>query len=263
MSKHPYATLRQSLKRPLFVPFVVLGDPNPKESIKIIEKLIASGADALELGFPYSDPAADGTVIQAADVRALKAGTTVDDCFAIIKNVQNLNSKFQKKCPVGLLVYYNLVFKRGIDRFFRDCKASGVDSVLIADLPLEHANEVTGAAKKHGIALVFIVSELTTPERLKEINKIAEGYLYVVSHLGVTGMTNLSMQQSTAKLIKKLRKGTRLPLFVGFGISSKDQVRAVAKAEADGVIVGSRIVAAVPSRQKIESVCKELMKGLG
>lgn len=250
---NPYSHLHRSLCRPLFIPFAVLGDPDPKRSLKIVETLIENGADALELGLPFSDPTADGPVIQAADVRALKAGTTVDDCFKIIKSIRTSSD-----VPIGLLVYFNLIFKRGIDRFYKNCKSAGVTSVLVADLPLEHFNEVAGAAKKNGIAPVFMVSERTTDDRLKKIIKIADGYLYLVSYVGITGATNSILQSSVKTLINRCRKHTKLPLFVGFGISTPAHVQAVIHAGADGVIVGSRIVEEMPDLKRIAAICEKL-----
>ena len=194
MPSNPYAEALKRKKKPLFVPFVVLGDPDQKRSGKIVRTLVESGADALELGFPFSDPPADGPVIQEADTRTLKAGIRIDDCFEILKEVRTFTD-----IPVGLLVYYNLVLQRGIEKFYRDCAESGVNSVLIADLPLEHSNEVVPIAKMHKVAPVFLISEITTEERLKKISEIADGYLYVVSYLGVTGVANAVLEEKCAR----------------------------------------------------------------
>ncbi len=249
-SKNPYILRQKEKGSPLFIPFTVLGDPNPAGSLQVIQALIESGADALELGLPFSDPPADGPVIQAADVRALESGTTMDDCFTVLKQVRAMTD-----IPVSLLVYSNLVFQRGVEKFYADAAASGVTSVLVADLPLEHAEEIVPFARKYGIHPVFLVSELTTKDRLKEIVKFADGYLYVVSYLGVTGVKNAVFEGHVQKTIKKLKEGTSLPLFVGFGVSSPVQAEAIARAGADGVIVGSRIVREVPDLKNIRSIC--------
>ncbi len=254
---NPYADLRANLKRPLFVPFVVIGDPNPKESLAIIKTLIASGADALELGFPFSDPTADGPVIQAADVRALGARTTIDDCFEVLKKVRQDSS-----IPIGLLVYFNIILQRGIKKFYEDCKACGVTSVLIADLPTEHMHEVSDVAKRNGILQVCIVSELTSEERLKTVLMHADGYLYLVSSPSVTGVKDSVLQESIAALITRVRRNTDPPLFVGFGIHTASDVTSVVKAGADGVIVGSRIVKDIPDLKLIEVACKELRSAI-
>ncbi len=244
---NPYLNLR----RPAFVPFTVLGDPDIAQSEKIIRTLVESGADALELGIPFSDPIADGPVIQAAATRALKAGVKVDDCFALMTRIRTFT-----QIPVGLLVYGNLIHARGADKFFADCQTSGVNSVLVADLPLEHAADILPAARSHGIATVFIVSELTSDERMAEICKVAQGYIYVVSYAGVTGDMNALKQDNLAPLLVRIRKHTDLPLYVGFGISDPTQALAAKAAGADGVIVGSRIVKEIPDIGAIGSVCR-------
>ncbi|MDO8649023.1 MAG: tryptophan synthase subunit alpha [Candidatus Peregrinibacteria bacterium] len=256
MLSNPYAEALKKKGNALFIPFAVLGDPNKDESLQIIRTLIENGADALELGFPFSDPPADGPIIQAADVRALHSGIKIDDCFDILEEVRS-----DTDIPIGLLVYYNLVLQRGTEKFYEDCARVGVNSVLIADLPLEHAQEVVPLARKHGIAPVFLVSELTTKERLQQIGKLADGYLYVVSYLGVTGVTNAILGENIHTVIQRIRPHTSLPLFVGFGINTVEQVQAAVDAGADGVIVGSRIVQEFPSMQMIANVCRELQPG--
>lgn len=253
-----YAAARKRKGEALFLPFVVLGDPDRKHSLEIIHTLIKNGADALELGLPFSDPPADGPVIQEADTRALRSGMRIDDCFALLKEVRSTTD-----IPIGLLVYFNLIVQRGIDKFYRDCAESGVNSVLIADVPLEHAEEILPAAKKHGIEPVFLVSEVTSNERLKKIASIAHGYLYVVSYLGVTGVTDVALEDTVRMTIERARKYTTLPLIVGFGINSPEQVSAAVRAGADGVIVGSRIVREIPGLKKVASICSSLAKACG
>lgn len=252
-----YADLRQKLKRPLFVPFTVVGDPDTGTSLKIIQALIKNGADALELGLPFSDPPADGPVIQAAHTRALAAGVTIDQCFTVLKSV-----RAETAMPIGLLVYFNTVLQRGIDRFYTDCQAAGVDSVLVADLPLEHADEVLGAARKHQVAPVLLVSDRTTDERLKAIAKVANGYLYLTAYTGVTGKTKGVLGALVTKLIKRCRSVTALPLLVGFGVSTAEDATAICQAGADGVIVGSRIVAEVPDCKRIADLTRQLRAGI-
>ncbi|MEN6452480.1 MAG: tryptophan synthase subunit alpha [Thermoguttaceae bacterium] len=257
-TNNPYADARQKKGRPLFIPFAVLGDPDPQRSRDVVRTMIEHGADALELGFPFSDPPADGPVIQKADARALQAGVRVDDCFALLRDIRRMAT-----LPVGLLIYYNLVLQRGVDRFYRDCAEAGVTSVLIADLPLEHADEILPAAQRHGVAPVFMVSELTSPERFDEIAAVAGGYLYVVSYLGVTGVEHAVLQDKIADVVRSARQHTSLPLCVGFGINSAEQARAAVQAGADGVIVGSRIVREVPDLASIAAVCDELRAAIG
>lgn len=251
MPSNPYAEALKRKGKALFVPFVVLGDPDRTRSIEIVCKLVESGADALELGFPFSDPPADGPVIQEADARALEAGIRIDHCFEMLREIRECTN-----IPIGLLIYYNLILQRGTEKFYRDCKESGVNSILVADLPLEHAEEILPMAKKHGIAPVFLVSEVTTDERLKKIASVADGYLYIVSYLGVTGVTNAVLEGNIRETIQRTRKESTLPLFVGFGINSPEQATSAVQAGADGVIVGSRIVRNIPEHtDEIPSLC--------
>ncbi len=253
LKNNPYADVRSRIGRPMFIPFAVVGDPDPRRSPDVIRTLIEHGADALELGFPFSDPPADGPVIQQADLRALRAGTKIDDCFRILGEVRKLTD-----VPLGILVYYNLVLQRGADRFYRDCADCGVTSVLVADLPLEHAQEVLPAAQRHNVAPVFMASELTSAERFEQIAAVADGYLYVVSYLGVTGVENSAVEEKMGRVLRAARQHVTLPLCVGFGIHTPRQVEAAVRAGADGVIVGSRIVRESPDLKKIAAVCDEL-----
>lgn len=257
MPSNSYAEALKRKGKALFLPFVVLGDPDKNRSVEIIRKLVDSGADALELGLPFSDPPADGPVIQEADTRALKAGIHIDDCFEILKEVRIFTN-----IPIGLLVYYNLILQRGIEKFYQDCAESGVDSVLVADLPLEHAEEVLPIARKHGIAAVFLVSEVTTDERLKKIAEVTDGYLYVVSYLGVTGVTNAILEGKIRETIERARKYSKLPLIVGFGINSPEHAAAAVRAGADGVIVGSRIVKESGDLNAVMRLCRELSRAM-
>ena len=258
MPSNPYAEALKQKKRPLFVPFVVLGDPDKRKSVEIIRTLVESGADALELGFPFSDPPADGPVIQAADLRALGAGIRIDDCFAILKHVRTFT-----KIPICLHTYYNLVLQRGGEKFFADAAAAMVDAILIPDLPLEHAHVTLSIAKKFGIAQAFIISELTTDARMEEIAKVAAGYLYVVSYLGVTGVPDAIIEQNIHATIQRAKKFTPLPCIVGFGIATPDQAKAAVRAGADGVIVGSRIVREVLNPTNVAGVCRLFVQSIG
>jgi len=220
-----------------FIPFVVLGDPDEKTSLKIIKALMDSGADALELGFAFSDPIADGKTVQEADQRALAKSMDTDKDFALIKGIRALDGKI----PISLLVYYNLIFQRGVEKFYSDAKGAGVDAILAADCPVEEAGELLAAARKSGIDQVFIVSPTTTKERMRKILQKCSGYVYLVSVLGVTGARS-GLQESTIELVKGARRGTKLPLCVGFGISKPEHARQVIAAGADGVIVGSAVI---------------------
>ena len=219
-----------------FMPFLVIGDPDLAATEALADRLIAAGSDILEFGFAFSDPPADGPVIQAADVRALAQGTTPADAFALLQRVRT-----RTEAPFTLLMYYNLILQFGVDAFYARCAEVGVDAVLVADLPVEEASPALAAAEAHGVAPIFIVSELTSVARLDAIRSSAKGYLYVVTHLGVTG-ERVSVAARLGELITRLRAGTDLPLLAGFGISAPAHVREVLDAGADGAIVGSALI---------------------
>lgn len=218
------------------IPFVVIGDPDYETSLEIVKSLVKSGADILELGLAFSDPIADGPTIQLADKRVLDKKINTDRVFDFIKEVRKFTD-----IPIGLLVYYNLVYQRGIEKFYIDANNAGVDSILIADMPIEEAEQVVRISEENQIGQIFIVSPLTSKERLVEIAKKGRGFIYVVSRLGVTGARD-DMQQGTIELLKRIRPHTNLKLCVGFGISKPEHVKAVLNAGADGAITGSAIV---------------------
>lgn len=217
------------------IAFVTAGDPKPKITPQIVQTL-AKHADIIELGIPFSDPIADGPTIQGATDRALKAGTTPETVREIIKQIRRTS-----EIPLVVLTYYNLVSRRGVDEFVRDFTAAGMDGVIIPDLPVEEAGEVLKATKKHGANLIFLVAPTTTPDRLKRICDVSSGFLYVVSLLGVTGARE-RLSGSVKPLIADVRKISRVPVSVGFGISKPEHVKEVVKAGADGAIVGSAFV---------------------
>jgi len=221
-----------------FVPFLVVGDPSYEGSLQVVKAYIEGGATMLELGFPFSDPVADGPVIQAADARALEAGMNTDRAFEFIEEVRGFT-----EMPINLLLYFNLVFVYGMERFFARAKAVGVTSVLIADLPVDSLRglEALDLAKKYGIQMVFMVSEFTSPDRLKAIIKAEPYFLYLVSQPGVTGVRR-DLGDSVGEVVVRLKTETEIPVLVGFGVSERAHVDAVKEMGADGVIVGSALV---------------------
>ncbi|HCL00616.1 MAG TPA: tryptophan synthase subunit alpha [Candidatus Marinimicrobia bacterium] len=234
-----YAELFHSLKRKnetALITFTVIGDPNYQMSLKIVKNAIQAGADILELGLPFSDPTADGPTIQAADQRALQAGITIDKCFEFLREVRSASM-----IPIGLLIYANLVYRYGIEEFYAKLSDIGVNSVLVADVPIEEATPFIKAARNSAIDTVFLVSPLTSNERLTQILAQARGFVYLISRLGVTGTRN-DVQDLTIELIKRIKQKTQLPVAVGFGISSPKQVETLARTEVDGIIIGSAIV---------------------
>lgn len=243
------------IKEKALIPFTVIGDPDFNTSSEIVKTIIDAGADILEIGLAFSDPIADGPTIQAADVRALSKKINTDKAFDFIKEIRNFNNKI----PIGLLVYCNLVYQRGIEKFYSDAKDAGVDSILIADMPIEESDMVIKTARKNKINTVFIVSPLTTKERLKKILKRCKGFVYVVSRLGVTGARK-DLQQGTLELLGRIRPQTTLPLCVGFGISKPEHVKAVCKAGADGAIVGSAVVKIIEENLNNKKLMLEKIK---
>jgi tryptophan synthase alpha chain len=223
-------------KKPAFIGFTVAGDPDKTTSIRIARALIAGGTDILELGVPFSDPVADGPTIQKADERALGAGTTPSTVFEIVREIRK-----ESDVPVVLLTYYNIVYRRGIERFYREAHSAGVDGILIADMPVEESEEVCGIALQFDIDPVFLISPTTSDERIKKIAEKARGYLYLVAVLGVTGVRD-RISEEAINLLNRVRRYTMLPLAIGFGISTPVQAQVCTRARADGVIVGSAIV---------------------
>jgi tryptophan synthase alpha chain len=243
-----------------FIPFMVAGDPDFETSLEIVKTFVENGADALEIGFAFSDPVADGPTVQEADLRALNAGMTTKRGFEFIKRIREFTS-----IPIGLLVYYNLIYQMGIDQFYETALKSGVNAVLAADLPPEEAQDAVTASKNYGVQQVFMAAQTTTNERLQKISGLCEGFLYVVAVMGVTGARG-DLQISTVELIERVRSHTDLPLSVGFGISKPEHVANVIKAGADGAIVASAILNMITEnlddknvmKEKIGRFCREL-----
>ncbi|MDC9580472.1 tryptophan synthase subunit alpha [Xenorhabdus sp. PR6a] len=220
-----------------FVPFVTLGDPHPELSLDIIDSLIAGGADALELGIPFSDPLADGPTIQNANLRALSSKVTPTLCFDLLANIRARHPD----TPIGLLVYANLVFHNGIDEFYRRCQEAGIDSVLIADVPLSESSPFRSAAIKHDIAPIFICPPNADDDLLREIASFGRGYTYLLSRAGVTGSENRA-KQPLNHIVNKLKEYHAAPALQGFGISEPEQVMTALNSGAAGAISGSAIV---------------------
>lgn len=219
-----------------FIPFIVAGDPDFQTSLEIVHKFVENGADALEIGFAFSDPVADGPTVQESDTRALKTGMTTKSGFDFIRKIRKFTS-----IPLGILVYYNLIYKMGIDEFYKTAKESGVNGILSADLPPEEAEPVVAAARKYQIHQIFMVAQTTSNERLQAINKLCSGFLYVVAVMGVTGVRS-QLKQSTVELVERVKRHSDLPLAVGFGISKPEHVKEVVDAGSDGAIVASALL---------------------
>ncbi len=250
-----YQQLFDSLKaqnQGAFVPFVTLGDPNPELSMQIIDTLVENGADALELGFPFSDPLADGPVIQGANLRALQANTTPSQCFEMLSQVR---AKYPK-LPIGLLLYANLVYTKGIEDFYQRAQSAGVDSVLIADVPLEESAPFIEAAKAHQIAPIFIAPPNADEATLKQVSEHGAGYTYLLSRAGVTG-TESKAGMPVDQVLSQLKAFSAAPALLGFGISEPEQVKAAIEAGAAGAISGSAVVKIVEANQAQPEVMLE------
>lgn len=243
-----YAEIFSELKQKnesAFIPFWMIGDPDPDASFEVIDT-IAEHADILELGMPFSDPLADGPTIQASVNRALEAGTTTEECFEVIKKIR----KKHPKKPIGLLVYFNLALQYGLEKFFTKCQETGVDSVILPELPIEEihmtdpndsrSRSIIEIAKSRSVHLTFLISTNTPQNRLTEILKYASGFLYVISKPSITGAKS-ELSPDTIQMIQDLKQQTDIPLCVGFGISTPEQIIALTKNGADGCIVGSKL----------------------
>lgn len=230
--------------------YITCGDPNLEMSLKITKE-VARGVDILELGIPFSDPIADGATIQAASDRALKAGIRVDDCFRIASEIEGT--------PKVFMTYYNLVLQRGIDKFLSDCVDAGVSGLIAPDIPIEESDDLLRASKEYGVDLIFVVAPTTDDARMNRIIEHTKGFLYVVSHLGVTGAKD-SLYEGTINFIQHVKTvaDSRIPIAVGFGISTPEHVENIIKAGADGAIVGSAIINLVSEGMDDEGDFKRL-----
>ncbi len=231
-----------------FIPFVTIGDPNAELSLAIIKTLIDNGADALELGIPFSDPSADGVTIQNAGKRALAAGINTDICLDILQKVRD----YAPDIPMGLLLYGNLVFARGIEKFYQDVSDAGVDSVLIADLPIRESERFRAAALKANVAPIFIAPPNASEQTLAKVAKFSQGYTYVLSRAGVTG-TETKASKPAQHLIDTLSSNNAAPAVIGFGISTPEDVKTALSSGAKGAISGSAVVKIIENNLADES----------
>ncbi len=223
-------------RRGAFMPFFMLGDPTPEQSLRLIHAALDSGADGLELGIPFSDPIADGPVIQAASIRAARAGATVDRCFELIAEIRG-----RSDVPIGLLVYYNLVHHRGADIFCRDAAAAGVDALLAADLPYDQEGPLRHAVADHDLGSVYLVSHNTPNDRAADIMNRATAYTYAVGVMGTTGRRD-AISDATRSFVHRLRELSDAPFVIGFGVGSPQQAVDILALGAHGVIVGSALI---------------------
>jgi tryptophan synthase alpha chain len=232
-----FASLRAA-GRKAFIPFVSAGDPDISTSKEIVLALAANGADLIELGVPFSDPMADGPTIQASSMRALENGVHLGTILEMVKEIRQVNGT-----PIVLFSYLNPLHRYGIDRLAADAAAAGIDGVLVTDAIDDEAAMISVSLNKHGIDLISLIAPTSTDERLKKIAEHAGGFIYAVSRAGVTGARQDT--SATAKeLVERVRKFTGLPVAVGFGISTREQIEDMWQ-YADGAVVGSAIVAEI------------------
>lgn len=252
-----FETLRQKNQCAL-VPFITAGDPDLETTAKALQILDDNGADAIELGVPYSDPLADGPVIQAAATRALQRGTRLDAVLEMVAKVSpNLRS------PIILFTYYNPILYRGIETFLQQIKSAGVQGLVVPDLPLEEAESLIQPANKLGIELTLLVAPTSPKSRIEAIARQSQGFIYLVSVTGVTGVRD-GLDKRAKDLLQELRSVTEKPIGIGFGISTPEHARQVKEWGADAAIVGSAFVKRLAEgtpEQGLESIgqfCKSL-----
>jgi len=217
-----------------FIPFITAGDPSLEITEQLIYRMEEAGADLIELGIPFSDPVAEGQVIQDADNRALSGGVSVDKIFDMLKSIRSTCA-----VPIAFMTYANPVFVYGADRFMKNCREAGVDTLIVPDLPYEEKGELLPFCLKHGICLISMIAP-TSRHRIHMIAKEAEGFVYCVSSMGVTGVRK-DISEDAREMIKIVKEVKEIPCAVGFGISTPEQATRIAEFS-DGVIVGSAIV---------------------
>lgn len=248
--ENKFKELKEKGKKAL-ITFVTAGDPDMETTIELVEEMEKQGADIVELGIPYSDPVAEGPVIQRANLRALKNEVKLKHVFEAVKSLRN-----RMDIPIVFLLYYNCVLQYGQEKFFQDCSINGVDGIIIPDVPYEESEEIRAVSKKAGVDLISLVSP-TSKERIKLIAENASGFLYCVSSLGVTGMRQ-ELSTDFDSFFSYINRYVKIPTAIGFGISTPEQVIRLKK-YSDGIIVGSAIVKKI--EESIES--NKIIKNAG
>lgn len=217
-----------------FIPFITCGDPDLDTTRAIVKAAADNGADLIELGIPFSDPTAEGPVIQGANLRALTGGVTTDKVFELVKDLRK-----DITVPMVFMTYANVVFSYGAERFLSACADTGIDGMILPDLPFEEKGEFQSVCRKYGVDLISLIAP-TSENRIAMIAKEAEGFIYVVSSLGVTGMRS-EIKTDLSSIVKVIRENTKVPCAIGFGISTPEQAKKMAEIS-DGAIVGSAII---------------------
>ncbi|MBN2517827.1 MAG: tryptophan synthase subunit alpha [Candidatus Altiarchaeota archaeon] len=236
-------------KEKALILYISCGDPSADETIRIAKEVIDAGCDILELGLPFSDPLADGPTIQAASQRALEKGMNTDRYFEVAKKIEGV--------PKVCMTYYNLLLQYGLEKFCKKSKESGISGFIIPDLPLEESQDLLAVCKKNGIDLISIVSPRTDEKRIEKIAGLSRGFLYLQSTLGVTGARS-SLPEELKRKIEQVKKISKIPVAVGFGVSKSEQVREIAKAGADGIIIGSALIKGIQDGRDVGSFVRGL-----
>lgn len=237
MAKHISRIFAELLKnnKKVFIPYIMAGDPTIDKTVTYINALIKGGADIIELGMPFSDPIADGPVIQKAAHRALQSGTNISKILGLVTTIKNISN-----IPIILMGYLNPVLKYGVKKFFKDAKSYGVDGVILPDMPLEEINNVKMYAENYDIDVILLAAPTSGKRRLLELSKNTGGFLYYISVIGVTGLSK-QISNKVFNNVKWLKRHTKKPVVMGFGISTPEQARYIARF-VDGIVVGSAFV---------------------
>ena len=233
--------------RKALIPYITVGYPSLEATLKVVPLLADGGGDIVELGIPFSDPLADGTTIQKASFQALQNGVTLQHCFEVAGQLSQ-----KVKTPLVFMTYFNPVLSYGLDKFGRDCAKAGVSGLIIPDLPPEEGDEIEAMTRKQGLDLIYLLAPTSTEARIRLVAERSRGFIYLVSVTGVTGARD-RLPQNLAAFVARVRKIARQPLCVGFGISTPEQAKEVARI-ADGVIVGSRIIQLMEAMDDFTSV---------
>ena len=237
-------------RRKALIPYITAGDPHPSLTVPLMRALVESGCDILELGVPFSDPMADGPVIQRSGERALKHGVGLSDVLSMVKDFR----KSDDTTPIVLMGYANPIEAMGIERFAAAVKAAGIDGVIVVDYPPEECLDFSALMKRNGVDPIFLLAPTSTKKRIDEVARSGSGYLYYVSLRGVTGASNIDFSEITNK-IPAIRAATRMPIGVGFGIRDAESARRVAE-NADAVVIGSRIIQEIEAAGPKEAVAR-------
>ena len=230
-------TIAEAFSKKAFIPFITAGDQGIDTTEKYIRTMAMAGASLIEIGIPFSDPVAEGPVIQDASERALSTGITTDDIFDMVKRLRTGTEPLT--IPLVFMTYLNPIYVYGVESFMTRCEEVGIQGVIVPDCPLEEKQELSHQAKAHGVSVISLIAP-TSEQRIEEIASQAEGFVYCVSSLGVTGIRS-DIKTDLASIVQQIRQYTDIPVAVGFGISTPDQARAMASLS-DGAIVGSAIV---------------------